>query len=221
MPRSAPAPRFETVAELLASLGDVSPWRVRLRPPPGKATERDLIKLNDRKEWLYELINGTLVAKVLSFPESALTMRLAWLLGRFVKVDDLGALAGANGPFRLRPGLVRLPAISFVLWQRFPGHVLPRDPIAALAPDLAVEVLREGNTPGEMTRKLGDHLDNGVPLVWFVDPRQRTVQVFTGLDQSTTLTEKRALDGGDVLPGLSLPVRQIFAERPAHKHTRI
>jgi Uma2 family endonuclease len=150
------------------------------------------------------------VAKVLSFPESVLTAHLAWLLAEFVNKDDLGSLTGPAGPIRLRPGLVRLPAISFIRWERFPGHVFPLDPIADLAPDLVVEVLREGNTPKEMERKLKEYFLGGVRLVWFVDPEQRTVQVFTAPDQSTLLTEEQTLGGGDVLPGLALPLRKVF-----------
>jgi Uma2 family endonuclease len=214
MPRNSAVARFDTIAELLEQLGSISPQRVRLNPLPGKATERDLIKLHERTNRLYELVDGTLVEKVMGFPESCLTVDLLYLLKHFLKQRDLGVLAGADGTMRLMPGLVRIPDISFTRWERLPGRQRPTEPIAGLAPDLAVEVLSEGNTPGEMKRKLKEYFLSGVRLVWFVDPEPRTVQVFTAPDQSTTLTEEQTLDGGDVLPGLSLPVRQIFAEVP-------
>src|SRR5205823_3751976 len=83
-------------------------------------------------------------------------------------------------------------------------------PVASLVPDLACEVLSKGNTPREMERKLKEYFLAGVRLVWFVDPRARTVRTFTAPDASTTLTEADVLSGGDVLPGLSLPVKTIF-----------
>ncbi len=61
-----------------------------------------------------------------------------------------------------------------------------------------------------MERKLKEYFLAGVRLVWFVDPRARTVQTFTAPDEVTTLTEADVLGGGDVLPGLSLPVKSIF-----------
>ena len=39
----------------LGALGDIDPARVRVKPLPGTATERDLVRINDRGEKLYEL----------------------------------------------------------------------------------------------------------------------------------------------------------------------
>jgi Uma2 family endonuclease len=214
MSRVAAAARWETIAELLAQLGGISPQRVRLKPPPGKATEADLIKLNAHTDHLYELVDGTLVEKVMGYPESSVAGELFYLLRRFLDDNDLGNLAVADGTMRLMPGLVRIPDISFVRWERFPGRVIPSEPIAGLAPDLAVEVLSKSNTKKEMERKLKEYFLSGAHLVWFVDPKRRTVEVFTAPDQSTLLTEEQTLDGGDVLPGLAIPVRQIFARMP-------
>ena len=80
-----------------------------------------------------------------------------------------------------------------------------------MVPDLAVEVLSVGNTPAEMKRKRKEYFFSGVRLVWLVDPAARTIEVFTSPDQHLTLREEQALDGGDVLPGFSVPVREIFA----------
>jgi Uma2 family endonuclease len=81
-----------------------------------------------------------------------------------------------------------------------------------LAPDLAVEVLSAGNTPGEMARKRQEYFAAGVRLVWLVDPEARPVEVFTAPEQPTILHEEHTLEGGAVLPGLALPLRELFAE---------
>ena len=85
-------------------------------------------------------------------------------------------------------------------------------PILDLAPDLAVEVLSKSNSRGEMQRKLRDYFAAGTKLVWYVDPKKRTVRVYTDPDNAATLTEDRTLDGGDVLPGFTLRLRELFAE---------
>jgi Uma2 family endonuclease len=113
---------------------------------------------------------------------------------------------------RLFPGLVRIPDVAFASWDRFPERRVPSVPIPDLAPDLAVEVLSQSNTADEMARKRREHFAAGVRLVWMIDPRTRTATVFTGPDQSTALDESQALDGGDVLPGFLLPLRELFAE---------
>ena len=151
----------------------------------------------------------------MSFPESALTCDLIKLLGYFLDENPLGFLTGPDGAVRLMPGLVRIPDISFIAWEQLPKRERPTDPIAALAPALAVEVLSKGNTRKEMDRKVREYFQCGVRLVWLVAMTSRTVQVYTAPDQSTTLTEDQTLDGGDVLPGLALPLRRVFAEVPA------
>ena len=52
----------------------------------------------------------------------------------------------------------------------------------------------------------------GTRLVWYVDPRSRTVRVYTSPKSQTTLGEDQTLDGGDVLPGFTLRLRDLFAE---------
>ncbi len=77
-----------------------------------------------------------------------------------------------------------------------------------------MEILSPSNTKGEMALKVREYFLAGVRLVWLVDPRKRTVRVYTAPDQSVRLTEGEALDGGDVLPGLRLPLREVFARTP-------
>ncbi len=114
---------------------------------------------------------------------------------------------------RLAPGLVRIPDASFISWERLPGRRIPRDLIADLAPDLAVEVISKHNTPEEMDRKRDDYFGAGVGQVWYVDhsPR-RQVRVYTAAERFTVITEEQTLDGGDLLPGFKLGLKAFFAE---------
>jgi Uma2 family endonuclease len=223
MPRSSSSgPTFDTVADVLHQLGDIAPERIRMKPPPGKATEKDLLRLLTKTDRLFELVDGTLVEKVMGYGEGFLASDIIRLLGKFVDQHNLGDLGGADSSMRLLPGLVRLPDVTFVRWERYPNHERPTEPIPDVVPDLAVEVLSEGNTAGEMKRKLKEYFFAGVQLVWFVDPRRRTVKVFTSPEQGETLTEEQTLEGGEVLPGLRLPVRDVFARvpRPASPRTK-
>jgi Uma2 family endonuclease len=106
---------------------------------------------------------------------------------------------------------VRIPDVAFVSWERLPGRRIPSEPIPDLAPDLAVEVLSPGNTPGEMARKRQEYFAAGVQLVWIVDPVARTVAVYTAPEQSTVLQAAQTLAGEPVLPGFTLPLRRLFA----------
>jgi Uma2 family endonuclease len=203
-----------TAAELLHYLGDIDPGRLRLRPAPGKATERDLLDIHRREGRLYELVDGVLVEKVMGFPESMLAAWIIMLLAEYFRQHNIGCVAGADGAIRLMAGLVRIPDVSFISWDRLPGREAPNAPILGLAPDLAVEVLSPSNTKREMDLKVREYFLAGVRLVWLVGPSKRAVRVYTAPDQSARLTEGQALDGGDVLPGLRLPLREVFARTP-------
>jgi Uma2 family endonuclease len=203
----------DTVADLLARLGDVPASRVRLSPPPGLATEQDVLRMYASSERrLCELVDGVLVEKAMGFRESVLAVELARLLGNFVKSGDLGLVAGPDAFMRIAAGTVRLPDVSFVAWDHVPGGRIPTEPVAKLAPDLAVEVLSTSNTRAEMARKRAEYFAAGTGLVWIVDPNARTVEVYTGLDRSTVVDQTGTLDGGDVLPGFRLQLRELFAD---------
>jgi Uma2 family endonuclease len=214
MPRKNSHLKFENLGELLHDLGDVAPKRVRLIPPPGQATGRDLLRLNDHTNRLYELVDGVLVEKVMGFEVGYLAQEIGRHLGNFATEHDLGIVTGADSPHRLFARLIRLPDVSFVSWDRLPGKTIPAKAVPDLVPDLAVEVLSIGNTKGEMQRKLKEYFLAGVRLVWFVNPRRRTAQVYTAPDVSAVVTEGQTLDGGDVLPGFKLSLRTLFARVP-------
>lgn len=207
---------FGNAAELVKRLGNIPLERICFTPPPGTATMRDLRAALRRSNRLYELVEGTLVEKALGLGESMIAGQLLIEIGVFARQHDLGIPAGEAGTVRLLKGLVRIPDVSFFCWDKLPGRVLPSKPIPDLAPDLAVEVLSESNTPAEMQRKLREYFLAGVRLVWMIDPARRQADVYTSPDvPAATLDETQVLDGGDVLPGFTLPLTELFALLPA------
>src|SRR4051794_10604528 len=96
MARTTPAPKFETMADLLDRLGGVAPGRVRMDPLPGKATEKDVLRLHAKFDRLYELVDGILVEKASGWLESCLAVRIGHFLATFLDEHDLGVLAGAD-----------------------------------------------------------------------------------------------------------------------------
>lgn len=205
-----------TLADLLADLGGISPARVIAQPAPGLGTENDLLRLDAREDRLCELIHGVIVEKASSVWSGLLSMALGSELLKFVHARNLGLVTAASAPFRLVPGLVRLPDVAFASWDRLPGRRVPRESIPSLAPDLAVEFLCDGKTPGELTRKRREYFEAGVRLVWMIDPRARTTRVFEPDRPSIALDISGVLDGGDVLPGFRLPLTGLFAEFDRH-----
>jgi Uma2 family endonuclease len=207
---------MDTLADVLRRLGGVSLDRVRFRPFPGTASKADILTLKAREHRLCELVEGVLVEKAPGFTGSILVPCLVLHVYPHVRSRNLGLLTGASGPMEILPGVVRLPDLAFTSWQRLPGRRCPEDPVPRLAPDLVAEVVRPGNTPGEMAVKRGEYFTAGIRLVWEIDPDARTVTVYTSATQSTTLTAADTLDGGAVLPGLTLLRAELFAELDLH-----
>jgi Uma2 family endonuclease len=205
-------PEYWSFADLQSHLGNVPADRIRLTPPPGYATEHDLVRLQESKEARCELIDGVLVEKAMGAFESALAIALGFFLRAHLQKDRLGFVLGENGPVRTLVPQVRMPDVCFIRRDRFPDGKFPRVKIIPVAPDLAVEILSASNTRGEMARKLAEYFQAGTRLVWYIDPETRTAQAFADVDRCTNLTENDELDGGDVLPGFKLRLADLFAE---------
>jgi Uma2 family endonuclease len=206
------APQDESFADLLHRLGDISPARIRLRPAPGTATIKDVVRIERRENRLYELVDGVLVEKTMGFTESRIAILLASALQQFIEVDDLGVITGPDGMIRLPENLVRMPDVAFVSWSRFPDGQMPREPVPQIVPDLAIEVLSVGNTEGEMSRKLREYFRAGVPLVWIIDPKTESATVYSSLTRAKQVSPDGTLDGGKVLPGFQVSLKDLFAK---------
>lgn len=198
-------------AEWWHALGDVPLERVILDPLPGTATEQDLLVFVERDKRLCELIDGTLVEKPVGSDEAWMAGVIITALNTFVRPRKLGLVYPADALMRMSNGRVRLPDVSFVSGDRLAKMPKPRPPIYNLSPDLVVEVLSASNTRREIDQKLKEAFASGTKLAWIVDPPTRTVAVHVVAESpARTSTESGTLDGGDVLPGFTLPVREIF-----------
>ncbi len=205
-----------TLSQASRRLGGVPSHRIRLTPYP--ATEADLIDHLRREHTLFELVDGILVEKGMSYESGYLASALVGLLRAFVIPRKLGAVNGPDGGMRVSPRQLRMPDVSFAFWDQLPGRRVPQGGYPDLCPALAVEVLSPSNTTGEMDVKLTEYFAGGTQLVWIVDPDARTVDVFTTPDRATAtrLTAADTLTGDPVLPGFTLPLADLFAELDPH-----
>ncbi|MEO7086524.1 MAG: Uma2 family endonuclease [Gemmatimonadaceae bacterium] len=140
-----------------------------------------------------------------------IVLNLVRALDAFVEEHRLGQCF-ADGTGFLLPGLgdtVRSPDVAFVRAGQLPDQGLGRGWVR-VAPDLAVEVLSPDERTTELEEKLSDYWAAGTRLAWVVDPAWRGVTVRSPSGAQRRLSESETLDGGDVLPGFSLPVSRLF-----------
>jgi Uma2 family endonuclease len=152
------------------------------------------------------------VEKTVGAIESYLNLLLSQFLTQYVRDNNLGITLGPDGMLRYTKRKIYLPDISFISWSQSPIAEIKKQPIADLHPDLAVEVLSPSNSAKEMQKKRNDYFAWGVQLVWKLNPATREMRVYTSPDTFTIVDINCTLDGGNVLPGFTLPMATLFAE---------
>ena len=160
----------------------------------------------------YELIAGELRKMTpAGGKHGRIAMRTGRSLANHVESNDLGAVYAAETGFRIAstPDTVRAPDAAFVRKERADelGEI---EGFLPGAPDLAVEVVSPGDTYSEVVEKAFDWLEAGSRLVVVVDPRRRSVTLYRSRDDIRILAGDDVLDGGDVVPGWRVPVRELF-----------
>lgn len=179
-------------------------------------TADDLWEISARPEYadkLLELIEGELIIMT---PSSSVPSMIGAELGReigtHVRLHDLGYVTNADGGFKLSEKTVLAPDVGFVAKARvtkLPDRFFP------LAPDLAVEVVSPTDSILDAQRKAMKYIAYGTPLVWLVYPKQEAADVCRPSQEGDMSVQRvtidGALDGGEVLPGFSLPLRDLFS----------
>jgi Uma2 family endonuclease len=180
---------------------------------PQLYTIQDVIALPDDAH-RYELVRGELRRmSPAGRKHGRLIMNLSTPLDQFVRDHRLGVVYAAETGFIIEtnPDTLRAPDLAFVRQERvaaapddegyFPGP-----------PDLAVEFISPHDLYTEVDEKVLDYLDAGTRMVMIVNPRKRTVTVYRSRSDISLLTAEDVVQGGDVLPGWSLPVSAIFSD---------
>ncbi|MBF6589694.1 MAG: Uma2 family endonuclease [Ktedonobacterales bacterium] len=159
-----------------------------------------------------ELVRGELRAMPPAFSDhGSAAMRLGSLLGHYILAHELGEIYAAETGFLLarHPDTVRAPDFAFIQTSRVvPEALMPSwNPIV---PDLVVEVVSSSDRRTEVREKIRMWLEAGVRLVWVVYPPRRMVEQHRPQQPVVTLARTDTLDGGDVLPGFTLPLARVF-----------
>jgi Uma2 family endonuclease len=160
---------------------------------------------------IWELVDGEPIELTPAAGRSGwISANVVALLANHVRSGRLGWAFSAETGFVLFNDrqTVRSPDAAVVLRDRLAE--LP-DGFVPLAPDLAVEVLSPSDRMADALAKAAMYLQAGTQLVWLVNPSTRTVVVFQSETDPVLLSEGDTLDAGDVLPGFSVPVADIFA----------
>ena len=158
-----------------------------------------------------ELIDGQVARRRYAWwNESLAGTEVYRSLSDYVIQNDLGiVLAGVGYHIKEDPDRVRVPSVGFISRERMNVE----DPEAYFrgAPDIAVECVTTCDTYYYVTGKVSDWLEAGASMVVVVDAHNKNITVHRSHTDVAFLKREDTLDGGDVVPGWSMPVADIFS----------
>jgi|GEM_PF-125657 len=199
-----------TLVQLADRFGDIPATRICLNPPPGQATEADMLHFQEHEDRLFELVDGTLIEKTMGNFESQIASTIHGLLFIYLRSNPLGLPLLPDTQLKLRRGAIRLPDVGFLSHERARQSGDPRrQKVAAVAPNLAIEVISEGNSKKEMDDKLQEYFRAGTEEVWYVYPETRELHQFTS-PTDPQIWQGDAQITTRLLPGFTMNLAEIF-----------
>lgn len=168
----------------------------------------EFVLLPENADKLFEFIGGEIV----EVPSNTFVSKIAGLILTYINIylftNDIGHATGEHGGY-IVSGERYAPDVAFISYEKQPE--LPKQGYCPSPPDLAVEVMssERKSESEQMMIKVANYLAAGT-VVWIVRPEKKTAEVYQPGKPVITLHEKDVLDGGDVLPGLTIKLSDIF-----------
>lgn len=176
-----------------------------------KFTYEDYKNLPESETKRYELLEGELVmVPSPGFAHQMISWNIGFLLGKFIKEQDLGIVLSAPFDVVLSQENVLQPDLLFVSKDCM-------DIITDLniqgAPDLVVEIFSPSTADRDRTYKKILYARYGVKECWLVDPEEKTVEVWAlgerGYERKALYREREAL-ASPLLIGFRMDLREVF-----------
>ena len=165
------------------------------------------LALPENAERRFELVDGEIVEKMPTREHGVVALNIGTAFNLYLREHPIGVAAVEA---RHRPAgdahNDRIPDVSVVL---DPARPVERQGAADYLPDIAVEIQSPGDSWRALYEKALFYLEHGTRVVILVltDPRQ--VEKLTA-ESRTLLGEDDTLDLNEVMPGFTLPVKDIF-----------
>jgi Uma2 family endonuclease len=172
-------------------------------------TGEELLRMTDVGRC--ELVKGKIreMPPATGHSHGRLEFQIAKRLDRSVEEEAGEVMVGEVGIYTERnPDSVRAADVLFISQDRLDRA--STEGFLDVPPELVVEILSPENKWEEMRRKLKEYFDVGVDTVWLVEPSNRAVQVYRGIDDVRTLEEGDVLTGDGPLDGFSVEVADLF-----------
>lgn len=184
-----------------------------LTPAPAKVvTPDDLLRMPDQGAG-YELVNGELKERNVSFLANFVAGRVCNRLANHVEPKNLGWMSPQGASFRCfpdDPNRVRLADVAFHRLDRLTANQARAEGHCTVVPDLVVEVVSPNDLAYEVNEKRNEWLEAGARLVWVIDPVRQEIQAYHTDGTVTHFGRADTLTAEPVLPEFRAPVAELF-----------
>ena len=181
----------------------------------GPLTAEDLLRPGNPYPKHSELWDGTLFAAEPSGGFAGFVgTSLAIALGRHVADRRLGQVFGSSQGFFVAraPDRVLAPDVAFLSYASLP--TLPWRGFIERAPDFVAEVRSPEDSARALHAKAGVWIGHRVPVVWAVDPLERSVTVYRPGEEPADVREPGFVDARPAVPSFALSLVELFADVP-------
>jgi Uma2 family endonuclease len=191
--------------------------------PPRLMTAEEFLALPDDgvRRWL---IRGQLREERPGPGEKPMTVRNRWhsrimvRVGKFIdnwldqQPEPRGSVLCGEVGVRLRPDPETIVGVDVIyISAELAAHEPEDRSLVDGVPTLAVEILSPSTTQEQINEKLETYQGFGVPLVWLIDPHDRTVLIYQVGEEPRLVNVQQELTAEPHLPGFRVAVAQIFA----------
>ena len=160
----------------------------------------------ENSEREFEFINGEIIEKM---PGRSTNSYIAVLIDRkvypFCEANNLPAYVSiGDGTYRVGEAVVA-PDFAYKRTPMIGEYPDPEPPV------WVVEIISPTDKPDDIRAKRLVYIAAGI-LYWELYPKSQSVDVYAPGQPMLTVGIDDVLDGGDVLPGFKLPVKDLFPE---------
>jgi Uma2 family endonuclease len=161
----------------------------------------------------YQLLRGRLIE--MSSPtleHGEIEANFSWQLRTYVAQAALDYIVASNTGFLLSPETKLVPDVCVIPRGKADSLEVVRGALRG-APDLAVEIASPSDSSVDLDEKVAEYLAAGTQIVWVAYAKTRHVVAHYANGEMKKFAANQILDAGDVLPGLQIPVKDIFPAR--------
>lgn len=173
-------------------------------------TGKELLEMGDIGPC--ELIEGRIVKMSPTNTEhSELEIELGRLLANFVIEKKLGKVMGGEAGIytKQNPDTVRAADLLFISHERLKRK--SSKAFLSVAPELVIEIVSPGDRWQDLREKIEEYFAIGVNWVWIVEPKKKTILVYTSATEMAKYEESDILVGEGILKGFHLNLTELFS----------